>query len=63
MSGYFLEADGPEGALFAFVDPQARYCEAGVGTRKFAASLHPHQTDERARLALIRAGGKNVRPA
>ena len=61
MSARVLVADGPEGPLFACVDPAARFNEPGVARTRFAAVLHPYPLDERAKAALIMAGGKNVR--
>lgn len=62
MTGRFLTADGPEGPLFAYI-AAGRFTESAVATRRFAASLCPFQHEERARLALIMAGGENVREA
>lgn len=56
MSGRIMVADGPEGELFACVDPSARFVEASVARTKLAAALHPFQFEERAKAALLMAG-------
>lgn len=56
MTGRIIEAEGPEGRLFACVDPSARYCAGMVCRARFAANLAPY-TDESAALAAIEAAG------
>ncbi len=57
-----LCANSPDGGLFfAAADPAARYVDPGVGTSRFAAVLHPFKAEEAARMALLRAGGTDIR--
>jgi hypothetical protein len=51
-----IEAKGPEGRLFAGVDPEARYTSPRVCTFKFSATLCPYPSEEDARAALAAAG-------
>lgn len=59
----FLIADAPQGRLFACIAAGVRFTEAGLSRSQYAASLHPFATEERARLALVMVGAKNVRAA
>ena len=52
-----LEADSPDGPLFAVVDPSARFVTPAVGSMRFAALLTPNSSVDAAREALAAAGG------
>jgi hypothetical protein len=46
------------GLLWAAIDPDARYAEAAIGERRFAAYLKPFPDEDSAKQALLDAGAK-----
>ena len=59
MADRIIEAAGPDGALFACVDPSARYCDSKPSALKFAARLTPYR-DEAAAVAALEAAGATL---
>lgn len=58
-----IEADGPEGKLFACVDPSARYSSPQVCRFRFSATLAPFRNVESAVAAIEKAGGEGLKGA
>lgn len=61
MASSFLIGDHPQrGALWAAVDPGARFLKPEVSNRRFSAYLAPFTNEADARAALIAAGAMHV---
>jgi hypothetical protein len=57
----FLIGQHPRrGALWAAIDPQARFTKAEVADRRFSAYLAPFTSEEAARAALGAAGAQHI---
>lgn len=56
MSARMIAAEGPQGRLWACVDPSAHHVEGKVAPGRLTALLNPYRHEDEARAALVAAG-------